>query len=133
MVLEPPNRRWGSLSMDFLQGLRKSRNGYDTILSFVDRFSKRRHFIPCTPNATAIGIAHSFHQHIFRNHGLPDSIVSDRDPLFTSRFWKELLKILKVNMKMGTENHPQTDGQSEVMNRIVQDCLRLYCDYRQDD
>lgn len=133
MVLEPPSRRYGSISMDFVLSLPVLKNGNDTILTFVDRFSKRPHFIPCKSNITAVDVARLFDDHVFRLHGLPDSIVSDRDPLFTSKFWKELLKILKVQLKMGTANHPQTDGQSEVMNRIVEDYLRIYCNYRQND
>lgn len=132
-VLEFPTRRWGSIAMDFIQGLPKTKSGFNTILTFVDRFSKRPHFIPCSDNITAVQVAHLFHEHVFRLHGLPDSIVCDRDPLFTSRFWKELLSVLKIRLKMSTTNHPQTDGQSEVMNRIVEDYLRIYCNYRQDD
>lgn len=132
-MLEQPKRRWGSISMDFIQGLPPTKNGFDTILTFVDRFSKRPHFIPCKSTTTAPEVPRLFYDQIFRYHGLPDSIVSDRDPLFTSKFWKELLKILKVQLKMGTANHPQTDGQTEVMNRIVEQYLRIYCSYRRND
>lgn len=76
---------------------------------------------------------HLFHPHIFRLHDYHDSIVSDSDPLFTSKFWKELMRVLKIEMKMATANHPQTNGQSEVMNRIVEVYLRIYCNYQQDD
>lgn len=132
-ILETPGRRWGSISMDFIQGLPETEDGHDTILTFVDRFSKRPHFVPCKSNVTAVDVAHLFHHHIFKHHGLPDSIVSDRDPLFTSKFWTELMSILKVQLKMSTANHPQTDGQTEVMNRIVEDYLRVYCNFRQND
>ncbi len=90
MVLEPPARRWGSISMDFIQRLPTTVSGFDTILTFVDQFSKRPHFIPCNSTINAVEVAKLFYDHIFRYHGLPDSILSDRDPLFTSRFWKEL-------------------------------------------
>lgn len=132
-VLEAPSRRWGSISMDFIHGLPESKKGHDMILTFVDRFSKRPHFVPCKSDLTAIEVAELFYKTVFKYHGLPDSIVSDRDPLFTSNFWQELMKILEVRLKMSTAHHPQTDGQTEVMNRIVEEYLRLYCNFRQDD
>lgn len=132
-ILEPPKRRWGSISMDSVQGLPKTKSGFDTILTFVDRFSKRPYFIPCRSDATAIDVATLFFQNIFRHHGIPDSIVSDRDPLSTSKFWSELMRLLQVKLKMSTANHPQTDGRTEVMNRMIEDYLRIFCNYRQDN
>ncbi len=119
--------------MDFTQGLPTTRSGFDSILTFVDRFSKRPYFVPCHSNITAVNVARLFYNTIFRHHGIPDSIVSDRDPLFTSKFWKELMSILKVRLKMSTANHPQTDGQTEVMNRMIEDYLRIFCNYQQND
>ena len=92
--------------MDFIRDLPETKDGYNTILTFVDRFSKRTHFIPCRSDITAVDVARLFPDHIFRFHGLPDSIVSDRDPILKSNFWIELLDILNIRMKMGTANHP---------------------------
>lgn len=132
-MLELPSRRWGSISTDFIVGLPETKNGFDSIITFVDRFSKRPHFLPCKSTDTAVEAAKLFIDNVFKHHGLPNSIVSDRDPKFTSNFWSELMKLLKIQLKMSTASHPQTDGQSEVANRIVEEYLRMYCNYRQND
>lgn len=131
--LEFPERRWGSVSMDFIVQLPKTKTGFDAVTTYVDRFSKRPHFIPCNTTDSAVKAAKDFHDTVFRLHGLPDSIVSDRDPKFTSRFWTELMRILQVNLKMSTADHPQTDGQSEVMNKMLENYLRNFCSYHRDD
>lgn len=134
-ILESRRRRWGSIAMDFIQRLSETESGFDTILTFVDRFIDFLSVLiyPLQNDITAVEVAHLFHRHIFCHHGLSDSILSDRDPLFTSKFRQELMLILKVDLKMSAANHPQTDGQSEVMNRILEDYLRIYCNSRQDD
>lgn len=124
--LESPTRRWGSVSTDFIVQLPPT-NGFDAITTWVDRFSRRVHFIPCRTEDTAVECAKAFFDNIFKLHGLPDDIVSDRDPKFTSAFWRELLTLCGVTGKMSTSHHPQTDGQSEVMNRMVENFLRCYC------
>jgi hypothetical protein len=70
---------------------------------------------------------------VFKLHGLPDEIVSDRDPKFTSKFWQTLMDLYGIKLKMSTSRHPQTDGSSEIMNRMLENYLRCYCSYRQDD
>eukprot|EP00171_Calliarthron_tuberculosum_P016938 IDg16938t1 len=132
-ILESPSRRWGSISTDFITQLPRTKSGHDSITTYVDRFSKRPHFLACKNTDTASHAAKNFHDNIFKLHGLPDSIVSDRDPKFTSRFWKEFTKLLDIDLKMSTADHPQTDGQSEILNRMVETYLRLFCNYRQDD
>ena len=131
--LEVPERRWGSLASDFIVKLPKTKNGYDSITTYVDRLSRRVHFIPSKDSDTAVDVANDFFSHLFKQHGMPDSIVSDRDPKFTSKFWKRLMELCGVKLKMSSSRHPQTDGSSEIMNRMVENYLRCYCNYHQND
>ncbi|EIE82959.1 hypothetical protein RO3G_07664 [Rhizopus delemar RA 99-880] len=91
------------------------------------------HFIPCKDNITSKDLAFMFIKHIFRLRGLPKDIVSDRGSLFTSNFWKSLLSLLKIKPNMLTASHPQTDGQTERTNSILEQYLRVYFNYQQDD
>jgi hypothetical protein len=89
--------------------------------------------LPSKSSDTAVDAAKSFYGNIFKFHGLPDEIVSDRDPKFTSKFWRALMDLCGVKLKMSTSRHPQTDGSSEIMNRMLELYLQFYCSYRQDD
>lgn len=131
--LELPERRWGSLATDFIVNLPKTRDGFDAITTWVDRLTRRVHFIKSKTTDTAVNVADTFFSDIFKHHGLPDSIVSDRDPKFTSEFWKRLMELSGIQLKMSSSRHPQTDGASEIMNRLVENYLRCYCSYHQDD
>lgn len=131
--LELPTRRWGSIAMDFVTHLPKTSGGYDWITTFVDRFSKRVHLVSSRGSDTAVDVANCFFVHIFRLHGLPDSIVSDRDPKFTSKFWTHLMSRCGVKLRMSTSRHPQTDGSTEIMNRMIGNYLRCYCAHHQRD
>jgi hypothetical protein len=127
-----PVRPWVDLSCDFITGLPKCQ-GYDAIFTVVDRFSKMRHFIPCRKDATAEDLARLFICHVWRYHGLPRTIVSDRGPQFISEFWHELCRILRIKRVLSTAHHPQTDGQSEIANKEVLVHIRMYCNHNQDD
>ena len=127
-----PARPWQSIGMDYLGPLPVSMNGHDMVLIVVDRLTKMAHFIPTTSNVTSKQTAELFLQYVFRYHGLPENIVSDRDPKFTSRFWKNLTKALGVNILMSTSAHPQTDGQSEATVKIIQKLLKPFCLQDQD-
>ncbi|SAM05196.1 hypothetical protein [Absidia glauca] len=130
--LDIPDKPWSSISMDFIVGLPVS-NGYDCIWVVVDRFTKMSHFVPCNDTITAEGLASLFITHIFRLHGLPKDIVSDRGALFTSKFWQELTRRLHIKTNLSTAFHPQSDGQTERINSTLEQYLRMYTNYQQDD
>lgn len=129
--LELPCRRWGSVGTDFIVHLPISRQGHDAITTYVDRFTKRVHFLPTNTSSSAEIITLDFYNNIFRLHGLPDSIESDTDPRFTSRFWEELMRLCDITLKMSTAHHPQTDGCSEITTRMIENFLRCFCDHNQ--
>ncbi|MCO5549058.1 hypothetical protein L7F22_002524 [Adiantum nelumboides] len=128
--LSVPKERWESIAMDFITTLPRTTKGNAQILVIVDRFSKMSHFIPCKKAASAPNIASLFVQHIFRIHGLPRSIISDRDPKFTGHFWTSLFKSLGTNLLFSSAYHPQTDGQTERVNHILEEMLRHYIQIR---
>lgn len=124
-LLQPlniPNQIWEEISMDFITELPKSK-GFAAILLVVDRSSKYSHFIPLKHRYTAKVIAEVFTKEIVRLHGIPASILSDRDPIFVSGFWRELFKLQGSRLKMSTAYHPQTDWQTKVINRCLETFL----------
>ena len=118
--------------MDFLMPIPESKNKRNAILVVVDRSTKMAHFIPTTDKVTAKETAELFLHNVFRYHGLPDNIVSDRDPRFTSHFWESLHKILGIKLLLSTAEHPQTDGQSEATVKIIQKLIRPFAFQEQD-
>jgi hypothetical protein len=134
-VLRPlpiPQRAWQDLSMDFVTHLPES-SGYDAILVIVDRLTKMKHFLPCQETYNAEEVAHLYVKYVWKLHGLPQTIVSDRGPQFVAEFWKHLTKRLGIQSLLSTAFHPETDGQTEVSNAFLEQYLRGQVSYLQDD
>ena len=99
----------------------------------IDRLGKRAYSIPCQKTVTAKDMARLFILHVWRTHGPPDTIVSDRGPQFISEFWAEFCRILGIKLKLSTAFHPQTDGQTEIMNQYIDQRLRPFVNHYQDN
>jgi Chromo (CHRromatin Organisation MOdifier) domain len=119
--------------MDFIVELPPTQDGYNAIVVFVDRLSKMVHLQPTKTTATAVDVANIFFNTVFWLHGLPRMIVSDRDPKFTSKFWQMLFKLIDTKLTLSTAFHPQTDGQTERANWTLEQYLRAFINYKQDN
>lgn len=134
-LLQPlpiPDTPWSSISVDFITQLPPS-GKYSAICVFVDRFSKMALFIPTTNQVNAEETCQLFMKHVFCHFGLPTDIVSDRGVTFTSKFTQAILQGLNVKQKLSSAWHPQTDGQTERVNSILEQYLRCYINYQQSD
>lgn len=118
-----PNHAWEGVSMDFVEGLPRSR-GKDVILVVVDKLTKYCHLITLTHPFSAAKVAQEFLNQVVKLYGVPVDIITDRDPIFISSFWQELFKVLGTKIKMSTAYHPQTDGQTERINQCIEMYLR---------
>ncbi|RVW32511.1 Transposon Ty3-G Gag-Pol polyprotein [Vitis vinifera] len=119
-----PEWKWEHITMDFVIGLPRTLGGNNAIWVIVDRLTKSAHFLPMKVNFSLDRLASLYVKEIVRMHGVPVSIVSDRDPRFTSRFWHSLQKALGTKLSFSTAFHPQTDGQSERVIQVLEDLLR---------
>ena len=121
------------ISMDFIIELPTTKSGFNAIWVIVDRLSKRIILIPTFTKLSSEKAAHQFVKHYFPLHGIPKSIISDRDPRFTSKFWTELMNILGTKLNMTVSHRPQADGQTERYNRTLEEYLRNFVNPNQDD
>lgn len=130
-----PQQRWQDIATDFITGLPES-DGYNAICTLICRLSKERHYVPCHWGEGGTSTEETLWillWNVFRLHGLPLSITSDRGRQFVSTLWKSLCKRLKIKANLSTAYHPETDGQSERANQDIKRGLRTYCNYMQDD
>jgi transposase InsO family protein len=134
--LPAPTRGWAHITMDFVTDLpptKTSHGVFDSILVVVDRLTKLAHYIPTRKKLTAQGLAEIIYREIVGKHGVPESIVTDRGSLFTSDFWTALCFYLRIRRRLSTAFHPQTDGQTERQNQTLEQYLRAYTNWQQDD
>lgn len=134
-LLQPlaiPERPWKAIAMDFIVKLPRSR-GYDSIWVVVDRLTRAAHFIPIEESTDSSELVRIYLANVFKHHGFPESILSDRGPTFVSSFFSNLMKLVGSKMTPSTAYHPQTDGLTERSNQTLESYLRNYCSYQQDD
>ena len=131
--VEIPDRLWGCVTSDLITHLPTTRNGKDAIALFVDKLSKMVRLAATTTTVNAEGYARLFVDNVFRSHGLPSKIISDRDARFTGHFLTAVTKSLGIRQAFSTSFHPQTDGQTERTNRTLEDMLRHYVNPYQND
>ncbi len=127
-----PLRQWEEVTMDLITDLPET-NGTDSIVVFTDKLSKMVHFIPTVKACTASDLANIFIGKVWCIHGMPKRMIHDRDPRFTSNFWDAFFKACDVKQANSTAFHPQTDGQTERVNRVLEDYLRHYVDMHQSN
>ncbi len=135
-LLQPlpvPEQYWDSVSMDFVTGLPETPRDHDAILVVVDRLSKMAYFLACRTQITALETAYLLFDRVFAQHGLPSEIVSDRDTRFASNVFRHLCELYGTQQRMSTAYHPQTDGQTERVNRTLEQMLRMYIGPKMDD
>ena len=118
--------------MDFITDLPESQ-GHTQIMVVVDRFTKMAHLIRLSEKGTAKEVAYTFLREVWKLHGLPTEIISDMDAKFSEEFWELLCKSLNIRRKMSTAYHPQTDGQTERTNQMLEGYLRNFVNYEQND
>jgi hypothetical protein len=128
-LLQPlsiPEWKWELVTMDFIMGLPRIGKLHDSIMVVVEKLTKYAHFIPLKTTHKAADVVDIFMKEVARLHGIPKTIVSNRDLKFTSNFWKGLFKGFRMNMNFSIAYHPETDGQMKRVNRVIEDMLRMY-------
>jgi transposase InsO family protein len=122
---ETPEAPWDTISVDFIVELPES-HGYDAIMCIVDSLTKRAHFIPTHTTINVEGTALLFLKEVWKHHGTPRAVVSDRGPQFVAAFTRELYKLLGIKLALLTAYHPQTNGQTEHVNQVIEGYLRTF-------
>ena len=133
MPIKIPDRPGQQISLDLIGPLPKTARGNEAIVVFVDKFTKMTHYVATKMSVTAPELARLFIQIIVRQYGVPESIVSDRDPRFTAHFWKAFWRQLQTTLAMSTAHHAQTDGQTERANRTLEDTMTNFVEEDQRD
>jgi hypothetical protein len=131
-LLEVPEQPWEDLGMDFIIGL-PEREGFNAVWAVVNCLIKMRHLIPCTDKVDGKKLEEMYVKEVFRLHGLTEKIVSDRGRQFTFEFWKHVCERLGIKQSLSTAFHPQTDGQTERINAVMEQFLRNFVSYQQND
>jgi hypothetical protein len=128
-LLQPlpiPEWKWEVVTMDFIIGLPRNNKQHDSIMVVVDKLTKVAHFIPLKNTHKATNFVDIYMKEVTRLHGIPKIIVFDRDPKFTSKFWKGLFKGFGMNLNFSTTYHPKSDGKTKRVNQVIEDMLRMY-------
>ena len=138
MPIPPATRPWEGVTMDFVTDLPPSSaesdaqsEAYTCILVIVDRFTKMAIYLPCRKDIDSPELARLFFEHVICQHGVPEHIITDRGTQFTARFWSRVCSHMSINHRLSTAFHPQTDGQTERQNQVMEQYLRAYVDYLQ--
>jgi len=127
-----PSASWDTISVDFIVELPQSA-GHDSIMVVIDSITKHVHFVSTVTTTSAAGAAHLFLNHMWKHHGLPRKVVSNRSPQFIAEFTWELYRLLRIKLAATMAYHPQGDGQTEQVNQELEQYLRLFTNQRQDD
>ena len=130
--LSIPEQPWNSISIDFIEKL-SSLSRFNTILVIVDWLTKKAIFIPAHDTITFIDLACLFVLHVFSKHGIPSHIISDRGLEFVSNFFRSLGTALDIQLHFTSGYHPEGNGQTKYMNQTLEQYLRIYCNYQQDN
>jgi hypothetical protein len=128
-LLQPlpiPEWKWEVVIMDFITKLPRTSKQYDAIMVVVDKLNKVSHFIPMKVTHKATNVVDIYMREVTCLHDIPKTIVSDKDPKFTSKFWKGLFKGFETNMKFNTTYHPESNGKTERVNQVIEDMIRMY-------
>jgi transposase InsO family protein len=128
-----PFKRFDCVALDMLSGLATTKQGFDAIVVFTDRFTKRVYIEPCNKTATARDLALIFFRTVFRNQGMPRILLSDNGPQFASEFWKAFFELLQTDIRLTSSYHPQSNGQTERFNRTLIEALRSFVNARHDN
>jgi hypothetical protein len=127
--LPVPTDTWQSVGMDLIiTDLPLTPEGHDSIVVFIDRLSKMVHLDPCSVTTTADQFADLFFSTVFKSHGLPEVLVRDRAPIWTSKFWQAFERLMGMSSAMTSGHRPQTNGNTERVNRVLEDMMRHYID-----
>ena len=130
--LNVPEGPWKDISLDFIPDLPEAK-GKNTIRLVIDRLTKQQHSIPCTKEMSSEDLAMMYLHEIWREHGMPNTVTSDRGAVFVSELMRRLCKWLGVEPKPSSAYYPETDGQTERANSVIEQYIRAFCSYRQDD